>query len=81
MAKTRGAHSFTSRVLQGPTPPTGTSTPGPSSAVVAPFFSAAGADPSVLAARPSIAAASPTPAVVHSFVDGDAEGSSSMAPS
>ena len=80
MAKTRGAHSFRPRVRQGPTPPTGTSTPGPSSAVAAPSTAAAGADPNMPAASPSVVAASPAPAAVQSPAAGDAEDSSSVAP-
>ena len=86
MAKTRGAHSFRPRVHQGPTPPVETSTPGLSSTAAAPsavaalFSTAAGAGPSVPIAYPSVAAASPAPAVVQGPAAGDAEGSSSVAP-
>ena len=87
MAKTRGAHSFRPRVLQGPTPPAagpsvaGPAASGPSigsvaaspSPAVSPSAAAAGAGPSVPTARPTADAASPAPAA------GDAEGSSSVA--
>ena len=84
--KTRGAHSFRPRVPQGPTPPTGTSTPGPSSAATGPFATtspsdaAAGASPSVLVVHPSVAAALDAPHVVQNPVAADVEGSSSVAP-
>ena len=82
MAKTRGAYSFRPQVRQGPTPPVGTSTPGPSSAT-GPASSAAaiGAGPRMPTARPSAAAvASPAPAAVQGTAAADAEGSSSVAP-
>ena len=74
MEKTRGAHTFRSRVRQGPSSPAvGSSAAdiaavGPS-AVVGPSSAAAGIDPSAPAARPTVAPAA-----------GDAEGSSSVAP-
>ena len=86
MAKTRGAHSFRSRVRQGPTPPVGTSTPSSSSAIAAPSaaaapsFAAAGAGPRVPDAHDSVASASPAPTTVQSPSAGDAKGSSSVAP-
>ena len=88
MAKTRGAHSFRPQVRQGPTPPTGTSTPdpsstaGPASSAVGPTSSTAAvdADPRMPAVHPSTAAvASPAPAAIQGTVAADAEGSSSMA--
>ena len=67
MVKTRGAHSFRPLVCQGPTPPAvGPSTVGFSTAA-GPSTAAAGHSPSVPAVRPPDA--------------GDAEGSSSVAPS
>ena len=84
--ETRGAHSFRPRVRQGLTPPVGTSTLGPSSAVTGPSATtdpsaaAAGASPSVLVVRPSVAAALAAPTVVQSPAVADAEGSSSVAP-
>ena len=51
MAKTRGAHTFRPRVLQGPSPPAA----GPSAA-------AAGADPSAPAARPTTTLVAAAPA-------------------
>ena len=91
MAKTRGAHTFRPRVRQGPPPPTvgpspaavGSSTNdiaavGPAAAApstaAAPSATAAGSGPSGLAARPTAATVAAAPA------DGDAEGSSSVAP-
>ena len=88
MAKTRGAHSFRSRVRQGPTPPAtgpfvvGPAAAGPSagsfatspSAATGPSAAAAGSGPSMPAARPTVDAASPAPTA------GDAEGSSSVTP-
>ena len=89
MAKTRGAHSFRPRVCQGPSSPAagpilaaaGSSTTdiaaaGPTSATgpaaAGPSTAAAGTDPSAPAVRPTSA-----PVVVPA---GDAEGSSSVAP-
>ena len=66
-------------MCQGPTPPTETSTPGPSSAAAAPSTAAAGTGPSVPAHPPGAAVLS-APTAVHSPVAGDAEGSSSVAP-
>ena len=78
MAKTRRAHSFRPQVRQGPTSVAGPSTAGPAAAgpsadfvAVGPSTAAASADPSVPAARPT---AAPT------LATGDAEGSSSVAP-
>ena len=84
--ETRGAHSFRPRVRQGPTPPTGTSTPGPNSAAACPSATtgpsaaAAGASPSVLVVHTSVAAAVAAPTVVQSPAAADVEGSSSVAP-
>ena len=69
MAKMRGAHSFRPQVCRGPTPPAA----GPSPAAADP--AAAGS----VAVGPSTAAAGADPAVASSIA-GDAEGSSSMAP-
>ena len=80
MAKTRGAHSFRPWVRQGPTSPTGTSTPGPSSAAAAPSIAAVSVGSSVPTARPSVVAASPAPTAVQNPSAGDCEGSSSVDP-
>ena len=83
---TRGAQSFRPRVRQGPTPHTGTSTPGPSSAVAGPSATtgpsaaAASANPSVLVVHPSVAAALAAPTIVQSPATANAKGSSSVAP-
>ena len=77
MAKTRGVHSFRSRVRRSSTPSVGTSTPGAAIAV----------GPITAVARPPVAhpsaaaAASPAPAAVQGATAADAEGSSSVAPS
>ena len=69
-----GAHSFRLRVRQGPTPPTGTSTPGPSSAAAGPSATtgpsaaAAGASPSVLVVRPSVATALAAPLLYRALL-------------
>ena len=78
MAKMRGAHSFRSRVHQGPTPPaaspftTGPAATGPPT--VGPSVATVSTGPSVPAVRPTVAAASPAPAT------GITKGSSSVAP-
>ena len=77
MAKTRGAHSFRSWVRQGPSPSAaGPAATGPSASSVAadPSIAVAGAGPSVLVAHPTATPATPALAA------GDAEGSSSVAP-
>ena len=80
--ETRGAHSFRPRVRQGPTPPTGTSTLGPSSAAAGPSATTgpSSASPSVLVVRPSVAAALAAPTVVQSPAAADVEGPSFVAP-
>ena len=86
MEKTRGAHTFRSRVHQGPSPPAAGPSPasvGSSAADIAavgpsvaadPSAAAAGAGPNAPAARTNAAPVACAP------VAGDAEGSSSVAP-
>ena len=70
-------HQAPSSAAAGPST-VGPSVAGPSAA--GPSVAAAGADPSVPAVRPSVEAASPAPAAIQSPAAGDAEGSSSVAP-